>query len=344
MPAKTATGVAHTPEPPLSPLPAPTGLPERVTREAVSWFVRLESDTQDNAVHAAWYAWLQAHPDHERAWHQLHAAEARLRALDAQVATATLMGARPPPVARRRRVLAGLALAGAGSLGWLARHEVRRGWHGLQATHRTVVGEHLAITLGDDSRLDLDTDTAISVHFDDARRRVDLWHGRLLVTTAPDPARFARPFTVVTAEARMRAMGTRFIVERRDGQRRLAVLEAAVRLQPVDAPASQAQILHAGEQATFTRTRLERLPAQPLPAQAWTQGMLIARDMRLRAFLGELAPYRRGRLDCTDAVASLPVSGMFPLADTDRILDMLTRVLPVALLRLTPYWVQVRAA
>jgi transmembrane sensor len=65
--------------------------------------------------------------------------------------------------------------------------------------------------------------------------------------------------------------------------------------------------------------------------------------MRLADFLDELSRYRRGRLQCDARVANLLISGTYPLADSERILDMLERALPVRVQRFTRYWVNVQA-
>ncbi|NQD80860.1 iron dicitrate transport regulator FecR, partial [Pseudomonas sp. CrR14] len=56
----------------------------------------------------------------------------------------------------------------------------------------------------------------------------------------------------------------------------------------------------------------------------------------------ELARHRPGVLRCDPAVAKLPLTGVFPLADTDRVLAALQQSLPVEMQRVTRYWVTVR--
>ncbi len=72
-------------------------------------------------------------------------------------------------------------------------------------------------------------------------------------------------------------------------------------------------------------------------------GMLVASRMKLSDFLAEMGRYRRGRLHCDAKVASLLISGSYPLADSERILDMLELALPVRVQRFTRYWVNVQA-
>jgi transmembrane sensor len=71
--------------------------------------------------------------------------------------------------------------------------------------------------------------------------------------------------------------------------------------------------------------------------------MLVASSMKLGDFLDELARYRRGRLNCDVNVANLLISGTYPVADSERILDTLETVLPVHVQRFTRYWVNVQA-
>jgi transmembrane sensor len=76
---------------------------------------------------------------------------------------------------------------------------------------------------------------------------------------------------------------------------------------------------------------------------AWADGMLVAAHMRLQDFLAELSRYRRGRLECDAKVADLLISGSYPLANSERILDLLEVALPVRVKRFTRYWVTVEA-
>ena len=72
--------------------------------------------------------------------------------------------------------------------------------------------------------------------------------------------------------------------------------------------------------------------------------MLIADRMPMSQFVAELGRYRRGTLRCDPAVARLPVSGAFPLADTDATLSLLEQTRPVKMRYFTRYWVDVEAA
>ena len=55
---------------------------------------------------------------------------------------------------------------------------------------------------------------------------------------------------------------------------------------------------------------------------------VVAKDTPLDAFLQELSRYH-GAIECDPAVARLPVSGVFQLDDTRKVLALLRQILPV---------------
>lgn len=326
-------------EAPFAPFPLLDGppVPQQVSREAVDWLVALQAPDASEATRAAWQHWCAAHADHARAWEHIAAFGAQLRGLPAPLALGALnQGAS----GRRRTALRLLCLAGiTGSAAWWGRDAGRLAWLDWQADHHTATGERRQIVLADASRIDLDTASAIAVRFDAGLRHVRLLHGRMLVSTTVDAA--GRPFVVDTEHGRLRALGTRFAVRQQEQQVQLAVFEGAVEIRPADA-SDALRTVSAGEQTVFHRTAV----AAPQPVEAadgaWVAGMLVARDMALADFVAELARYRPGHLACDPAVAQLPVSGIYPLQDTDRVLDMLARTLPVVIEQRTRYWVTVR--
>jgi len=56
-----------------------------------------------------------------------------------------------------------------------------------------------------------------------------------------------------------------------------------------------------------------------------------------------LRPYRKGVIRLEPVIAQLRVSGAFPLDDTDHALTALAASLPIAVTRVTPYWVTISA-
>ncbi|GAA4326219.1 FecR family protein [Pigmentiphaga soli] len=308
-------------------------IPPEVRRAAAQWLVELQADSAGDATRRRWREWLDAHPDHRRAWQRIEALGSRLQGLPSPLAHAALA---PAASARRRRAVKTLAvLLCAGGTAWLA--EERTPWRRWTADRRTGTGERASLALADGTRVELAPDTAVDVLFTGAERVLRLVAGEILVATAHEAG---RPFVVQTAQGRIRALGTRFNVRQLDGlaagESRVAVYEGAVELRP---HGGGERVLHAGEQARFTRAAIGPATAADEAASAWVQGMIVAQDMPLADFLAELGRYRPGILDCDPAVGALPVTGTYPLADTDRVLDMLRATLPVELRMRTRYWV-----
>ena len=67
--------------------------------------------------------------------------------------------------------------------------------------------------------------------------------------------------------------------------------------------------------------------------------MLVARDMLLSTLATELARYCRGWIRCDQAVATLRISGVFPVDNFDRVVAALQRTLPIRARAITPWWV-----
>ncbi len=313
----------------MSPLPSHRdGEPSpAVLTQAAEWFVLLASGEASEDDRCRWHAWRNAHPAHEKAWQRAEATVARLADIPSGQAGASSQALRLPPAGkRRRRFVAQLAILLVGSsTGWLAYRE-----SDLSASAITAVGELRSVQLADGGQLQLDTDTAVDIEYSAKTRLLRLRRGRILIETAPDPAN--RPFMVETADGRATALGTRFTVEQDKEGSRVVVLEKKVAVHGYREGAANF-IVAAGESVRFDRDGI-RLHSIALAADsAWSQGMLIADDMRLADFVAQLARYRRPTLTCAADAANLRISGAFPLHDSEHILAALSETLPVRLVR-----------
>jgi len=312
-----------------------------ILEQAADWLVQLHADGASDEDRRACERWRRAHPEHARAWARAELLMNKLGGMPPQLAMPAL--GRPRGNTRRAALLKLASLSGALPAGWL-------GWrlaqaHGWTADHRTAAGQRDSIRLADGSTVVLNTATSIDVAFDADRRTVVLRDGEILITTAPDTMAWARPFRVRTAQGLVRALGTRFTVRQRDGRTEVAVFEHAVRLEPRLLPSSAYRVVHAGQSACFAADAVDSPVDTPAGAGAWTQGLLMVDRMRLADFAAELARYREGVVSCDPAVASVRVSGTFPVNDTDRALAMLAATYPVAArTRLGGYWVRLEPA
>jgi transmembrane sensor len=261
---------------------------------------------------------------------------------------------RAASLSARRRTLKTLMWVGTGGVALALvqdplplRSRIAQAW----VDWRTATGERRTVLLGDGSTLLMNTGTALDVHFGAHERRLVLHHGEIMIATARDPA--GRPFVVATRDGTLTPIGTRFTVRRdeadADGPRAftaLGVREGAVEIRAARDAAGPATLVRAGQQARFTRDRVDAPEALEESGQSWTDGTLTAEGMPLGAFIAELDRYRLGRLRCAPEVADLRITGAWPLDGSDpteRILESLERRLPVRVNRLTRYWVTVSA-
>lgn len=310
-------------------MPPADGLPisAQALDEAAHWFVVLASGEASDAELRSWHAWRAAHPSHEQAWQRAENCTARLTELPRTQARASLQALSQLPVpkspARRKALVQMGVLLAAGVAGW-------QGYRASDwsADLVTSVGEQRDLTLPDGSRLLLDTNSAVDLEFTQEQRVIRLRRGRIMIATAPDHAARARPFAVDTLDGRVRALGTRFTVQQEPRATFVSVLEARVALRGSDAGGAET-VLGAGRAARFNRSGLIEQRAVPATDSAWLTGMLIADDMRLGELIAQLARYRTVQLACDPAAATLRISGVFPLLNTELALAAIGRTLPI---------------
>ena len=323
--------------------PAALGaIAEDVQQQAAEWLTVLMSGEASEAEHAAWQRWRGADPEHERAWQHIDAVSRRFNGLHRGAAAQALAGTEQQAVnGKRRQLLAWLGVAAGGGL-LAAQTGAWDGVRALRADYRTATGERREVVLDDGSVLSLNTDSAVNVRFDASHRLIELLAGEILVSSGHG-AGSAAPLVVATREGLVRALGTRFVVRQQDGVSTVEVLESAVEIRPRDS-AGAPLLLAAGRGVAFSRHAPDAPHVIGAYADAWSRGQLIVDDVTLGDFLADLARYRPGVIDCAPAVAQLRLSGVFPLADTQRILNMLPNSLPVQVRSRTRYWVTVEPA
>lgn len=308
-----------------------------MAEQAMQWQLDLQEPEVSAATLAAWQQWRQAHPLHESAWQRAEVLAQRLQQVRSQghseLARATLAA---NPGRRRALKQLGLLLA-AGAGAWAMRDTALvQDW---SADYSTRVGQQRQFSLADQTEVQLNTDTAIAVRFDQQQRRIKLLRGEMLLTLARQPSPLA--LTVETAEGWIVATEARFSVRQQAGSTLLAVYQGNLTLHPRDA-GQPVLALAAGEHLRFSRHGVLMRQTQSSLQPAWSQGMLVAQSQPLAAFLEELGRYRPGYLACEPSLSTRPVSGTFPLADTDRVLFAVAQTLQLDVRQFTRYWVTLK--
>lgn len=270
--------------------------------QAMEWLIHLHSGRARSESWAAYDRWRAAAPEHEQA---ARAAETMWQALAQTQAAQDHRAAASPASARRRRPS---PLFPAGALAAALACVVLLRSLPPAADYHTGVGERRVVVLPDGSRVTLNTDSALDVHYTDGERRVDLRHGEALFQVAKDPT---RPFQVRTDDARARALGTVYDVRNLDGATQVAVVEGVVRVETRDGAApvtlSAGQKLATGSAAAS--------PGEVAAETAWQRGKLIVNNMPLHQVMAQLNRYRQGIIVVTGAVRDMPISAVLDLDD-----------------------------
>ncbi|ENO90449.1 FecR domain-containing protein [Thauera linaloolentis] len=322
-----------------NPAPAPDF---QVLQQAAEWFAVLGSSSVSADQWQRWQAWCEADERHRAAWARVQAISGAFTSLpttDKSGARQTLDTASERQRVRRQAAKMLLLLCGTGSLGWMAAS--RAPWAEWNAGYTTATGERREVELADGGRIWLNTASAMDVDYDTGRRRIRLHRGEILVETALDTVQPPRPFIVDTAHGRLRALGTRFSVQRREDSTQITVFAGTVELSPANG--GSPRVLAAGQQSHLNAAGATPAETAGHAREAWQRGLLLAEDVRLEDFIAELARHRPGYLGCAPEAANLRLVGAYELADTDRVLAALEATLPVRIRRILPWWVVVEA-
>jgi len=197
-------------------------------------------------------------------------------------------------------------------------------WNGSRVTseqYATHHGELRSWRLSDNSSLQLNTDTSVTVRFSRSERRVELQRGEALFEVAHQPA----PFRVVAGSTSVLALGTRFSVYREAGSTqvtvlrgRVAVSSLAARGGPVTVEAgTQVRVADGQPPDSVTRADVERLTA-------WLHRQIVFERQPLAVVATEFNRYTALPIEIeTPELRRLLVTGIFSVDDTQTFLDFL---------------------
>lgn len=309
---------------------------DMLLEEAADWVIRLRYESADAQTQRAFERWLGQGEAHAQAWARAEQVLGAFEGLPAGIGHDVLRATRNRQ-GRRAVLRAALGLGVVVPTGWIAWREAPA-W---RADLRTAAGEQLTRMLDDGTRLVLNSGSAVDLRYGTAERRLVLVAGEVLVTTGHETEPTYRPFVVQTPQGEVQALGTRFSVRLIDDRTEVMVFEHAVLARPAHAAPLR---IDAGQRGSFTLGQAGALAPVDDSAAFWEQGMLVVRDQRLADVVAELARHRPGFLRCSPEVADLRVSGALSLRDTDAALSALTERLPIAVQRVTRYWVSVGPA
>lgn len=318
---------------PSSPLSPPS---ETAADAALAWLLRLNSGETTAAERRAFETWLAARDEHRRAFEEVQrlwndADYLRQDPRTGLIAPACTPQRRVRACARKRQRQrwhwAGAALA----LGILVAVLQGGGWR-LAADHAAGTAPEI-VTLADGSTLHLDADSAVSIDMTEARRRIVLHQGEAWFRVAADPK---RPFQVVSGDVSVTALGTEFLVKRRDQGAYVAVTEHSVEV------VEDRRKIKVGEGQSLTvgaaNGEWRPEPFNPNGAGAWRSGKLVVQDRPLGEVVADLSRYRPGWIVvASPALARQHVNGVFDIAQTEKAVATLSHLFNLRQRSVTPY-------
>jgi transmembrane sensor len=214
------------------------------------------------------------------------------------------------------------------------------------ATYRTQPLQLLNVSLPDTqpgTQLALGADSAIEIRLHRQRRIVRLEGGELRCDVAHDAA---RPFQVLTRDARIEVLGTAFSLRDRGGALTVGVERGRVQVALREGTANDAMdattngsphrygppiILAAGELLDIRNGIAQPPRAGDAASLAdWRDGWVTFQDTPLREALASVNAYRASPIVSTDPrVDAMRLTGRFPVRDAAGLLAALPQVLPV---------------
>jgi len=299
-------------------------------QEAADWLTRLQRPEVEETDWLAFDAWL-SEPGAQEAYDAIQAVDEEIFQRGPAVRGALV---EPRRVAAKRtftidwRWLGGLGAAAAAAAVAL----VVAPWGELlpqpDTLYTTGKGENQAIQLADGSRIDLNTDSHLSVRLEKDARRVTVHDGQALFDVAHDAS---RPFLITAGDETVRVLGTKFDVRRRDGQLSVTVLRGLVEVSTdgEDAPVRlrPGQMLEHSEGASGVVVRV----VAPEDQVGWRSGRLVYRDQPLGRIVSDMNHYfdRPLRLEGEDT-ANLKFSGVLIVDGQDAMVRRLTSLMPLS--------------
>lgn len=292
--------------------------------QAALWYARMYNAAANHPQRAQFDAWLAADPRHPaeyRAFAELWGDFASTQRTEALAQAMEQNRQR-----RRRHLLQGgllvVLLTVGSALGW---HAHRYG--PLELDLHTGIGERQTQHLRDGSELILDADTHLHLHYDSTQRQVELLRGEAIFAVARQPQ---RPFVIDSGLARVRVLGTRFVVNRLPDRLRVSVDRGQVQVDSLVRPGESVQ-LEAGQVAEVSADgRLQRLPRPASDAFAFQSGNLVFDQADLAEVAASLSRYHPFPLRAATG-KSPRISAVVQLADVEGFLQSLPQIVPVRL-------------
>lgn len=196
-----------------------------------------------------------------------------------------------------------------------------------EQTFATAVGGRETVILGDESRIELNTDTVVRADMSLAQRSVFLDKGEAYFQIKHDAD---HPFVVRAGNYRVTDLGTKFVVRRESDRIEVTLVEGSARVEAPEGSGRRSVTLLPGEMAIATANDLtisKRLPQTLATELGWRRGMLIFKHTTLAEAADTFNRYNHRKLVIGDPVAAnLTINGTFRINDVDAFTRLIREV------------------
>ncbi|AOA57745.1 FecR family protein [Acinetobacter larvae] len=295
---------------------------QQIMQQAALWLVKMSSDDRTDADQEAFEQWLQQNPKHLK----------QLQALEKTLGNFYQLKQQNTPQAISNTLEQSFLWNGRSALLILfsTLMILAMSWKVLPtqqwfADTKTTYDQWQEQLLSDHSEIKISGTTAYDIRFNQQQRLIDLYRGNILVDVAKDAQ---RPFIVKTKNAKITALGTRFIIHHYDDVTILTMLESKTKVELLGENRDKhpAITVAAGQQLILNKQGVIAQTNVPttLFEEAWQQHMLVVQDMPLSHVLGILKTYSSmGITFEAESLQDVKVSATLPLNDDG--IDLLSK-------------------
>jgi transmembrane sensor len=295
--------------------------------QALDWVLLLRSGRATVADADALRTWREQSPEHEEAfktavrlWRDLGMVARGLQT-SGQLSLLASVAQTTSQLLSRRALLGGAVAVSAAAASYAVFYPPLGLWPSLAeltADYRTRKGEQRDVTLGDNIKLRLNTQTSVAVRSMQQGPEIELIAGEAVITTERSEE---SPLVVIAADGRLIATKAHFDARCTDN---IVLATCAEGLLTVE-QGGRSIVLHPGEQASYSAASALSEAAQVDAQQitSWQEGLLIFHDRPLT----EVNRYRHGQIILMNAqLGQRMVNGSFRLDQLDNVVGQIRQL------------------
>jgi transmembrane sensor len=283
--------------------------------EAAAWVARLHGSDRKGSLEAALRTWLAADPLHARAFEL---------ATEAWELGGALSAAALPRIDPARQIESRIRwltpLLAAAVIGGIVLGAI---FYFRDPVITTSTGEQRSVTLEDGTRVTLNTDTRLTLHYTQGQRDVRLERGEAFFDVAENSQ---RPFVVIAGRQSVNALGTAFLVRRNGGEVDVTLVEGKVSVttapmaeSPAGSSPSAAKVLAPGQRLRVAGSAPTIDQPSIEAVTAWRRGEVVLDHTRLADAVEEMNRYSPTKIVlAAPESGEIQVSGIFRTGDSAR--------------------------